>query len=616
MSTIGPVTLAREEIEFFEEVRRHLMEDRPFDTGAADTLVRFQRTSLPQRFWGFGLTVYQPGNQRLMVVRATGTPAFKNVSRVIERALAHPRIGEFDFADRARCRIQFDFIVDKPEAVELSTLSESSLESNRFEVGVDGLRIVGGARCRYMLPGDAFVWSILTIKQLRQHIARLFPGTSIDQLECYRLRSASYVSSTDGWLRLYRGYPAVSPVSQDALYGAARAGVNWIVQNQQHDGRFVYYYDAATDSHRDHEHPKRDPETNPYYNLLRHCGGVITALLYEALRGVGETQSDDRHEQRTETEMSRTRLRRSIEASIDFYIRQLVTYDTPRREEAAYAFYNRKAKLGGSGVGLYMLALYQKLFGDTRYADHAKLLCRHLASEIQGTGEFMYYHVYLDKRVPPEMNRSLFSFYYPGEAIIGLANYCRHVCESDGERAVVYGRTHDALRFLLVDRPRIYKEHYASLPADSWLMMGINDLWDEPQFRKDMYSQFVFQGADQMVAHMYTPRCASYPDYVGSFFYKYGDHPYPDGARAEGLLAAYMLARKTGDHARIDRYRKALDRLAWATLRLSNTRDSAYSVPNPELAIGGIRFKFTRQWFRVDTIQHVASFYLKFLPIF
>ena len=30
-------------------------------------------------------------------------------------------------------------------------------------------------------------------------------------------------------------------------------------------------------------------------------------------------------------------------------------------------------------------------------------------------------------------------------------------------------------------------------------------------------------------------------------------------------------------------------------------------------AVGGIRFKLARQWFRVDTIQHVASFYLKFL---
>ena len=53
--------------------------------------------------------------------------------------------------------------------------------------------------------------------------------------------------------------------------------------------------------------------------------------------------------------------------------------------------------------------------------------------------------------------------------------------------------------------------------------------------------------------------------------------------------------------------------VAWAALRLANTRESVYSVPNPDRAIGGIRFKLTRQWFRIDTIQHVASFYLKLL---
>ncbi len=40
---------------------------------------------------------------------------------------------------------------------------------------------------------------------------------------------------------------------------------------------------------------------------------------------------------------------------------------------------------------------------------------------------------------------------------------------------------------------------------------------------------------------MYTEANALYPDYVGSFYYHYGDHPYPDGARAEGLLAAPTL---------------------------------------------------------------------------
>ena len=48
------------------------------------------------------------------------------------------------------------------------------------------------------------------------------------------------------------------------------------------------------------------------------------------------------------------------------------------------------------------------------------------------TGEFKHYHVYLDKLVSWNNNQRFFSFYYPGEAIIGLASHHRtssHVSE-------------------------------------------------------------------------------------------------------------------------------------------------------------------------------------------
>jgi hypothetical protein len=623
--------LSTEDLAFLETLREHLRERRLLAADDRDGPATLERSGLPKQFWGLALTVYQPGHQRLMVVRAGATPAFENVRRAVAQVLAHPRFPQFDFADRTRCRLQVDFIVDEPVPVEWSSLSGSSLDGNRFEIGIDGLRIAGPGKRRYVLPGDAFVWSILSLNQLRRHIARLFRGVALEDLQLYRFQSASYVSTAAGWIRLVRGYPAVSRVTQESLFRAAEAGVDWIVRNQQPDGRFLYYYDAATDSRRDHEHPQRNPETDPYYNLLRHCGGVITALLYWDLCYGSRTgtlarrEEDDGQEcpsynvpnrpREARSPIGENALRHAAEAGIDFCLRQVVPYVTSAGQDAAYAYFNRKAKLGGSGLGLYMLALHQNLFRDDTYANAARRLAWHLVSEILDTGEFMYYHIYLDQRVSRAANRAHFSFYYPGEAIVGLANYCAHVCQSPQEKEAIYARVHAALRFLILDRPRLYAPYFASLPSDSWLMMGINDLWDEPQFRQELYRQFVFQDADQMVAHLYTPRRALYPDYVGSFYYQYGDHPYPDGARAEGLTAAYRLARKTGDPTRIERYRAALQHVAWATLRLCNTPDSVYSVPNPERAIGGIRFKFTRQWFRVDTIQHVASFFMKFLPV-
>jgi hypothetical protein len=140
------------------------------------------------------------------------------------------------------------------------------------------------------------------------------------------------------------------------------------------------------------------------------------------------------------------------------------------------------------------------------------------------------------------------------------------------------------------------------------------ELWDFEEMRDPMYSDFVFSDAGKMIDQLYKVTEAPYPDYAGAFYYKYGDYPYADGARCEGLLGAYELAVKMNDREKARQIWQALRLAAWAVMHLVNTEDAIYFARNPILALGGIRFKFTRQWFRIDTIQHVASFYAKMLP--
>lgn len=703
----APKCLDLSVVRFLDSLRHGLLVPGSVQTEDLRTLLSAAAPRLPLAFWGFAITLYQPGVERLVVVRVGADDPLGNVARTLERVPQHARFHEFDLADWNRCRVQVDFILEEPVLTDFSQFSESALPDDcdaaskrgldgtttaqlrteeqatpgedylasvgaawqvqfadwistigpqrrriRFEFGVDGLQIAKGTKRRYFFPGDAFVRSILGLGQLRRHIQRLFPGDKLDELTCSRFRSLSFVSGlkstcnvsdrdTTGaiqdapseergsWLPLYRGLPPIPEVCKESLAGAARAGTQWIANNLQDDGRFIYYYDAATDTQRDHEHPDRDPATNPYYNLLRHSGGLITLLLDELLwqaqeeRGPASGRAGSAasaFEVATDAPIGTSRpsssaaqRRRVIEQASDFLVQQLVDYRTTDGQEAAYALYNRKAKLGGSGTGLCVLAMYQRVFNDNRYARIAARLANHLCNEINDQGEFRYYHIYLDKPVRWEDNQRYFSFYYPGEAILGLSQFCQHACDSDAARRRVFDKTHHALRFLFRERPHLHKEHYQTLPSDSWLMMAINDLWDVPEFRLEEYKKFVFDDADQMVRLMYTHENAIYPDYVGSFYYHYGDHPYPDGARAEGLLGAYQLAVKVQDQERIERYGKACHAVAAATLRLCNTPDSVYSAANPALSIGGIRFKLTRQWFRVDTIQHVASFYLKLL---
>ena len=73
---------------------------------------------------------------------------------------------------------------------------------------------------------------------------------------------------------------------------------------------------------------------------------------------------------------------------------------------------------------------------------------------------------------------------------------------------------------------------------------------------------------------------------------------------------------KLDDDERARRYASALVKATRATLQLANTPESLYFAPNPEKALGGVRFKLTRQWFRIDTIQHVICYYLRFLNLY
>ena len=211
-------------------------------------------------------------------------------------------------------------------------------------------------------------------------------------------------------------------------------------------------------------------------------------------------------------------------------------------EQASYIYYNHKAKLGGTGIVLYLAAEYQILTGDKRYSDWTTRLARHLQGEILPTGEFRDYYIYLDKLVSIEKNQEYFSFYYPGEAVCGLARY--YTLAPVSEQQPLAEKLHAALKFMLEVRPNTRAEHYTKIPSDSWLMMGVNEMWKVESLRKPEYANFVFNDADKMITQMYQVFDAPYPDYVGAFYYEYGDYPYADGARCEGLLAAYELAIK------------------------------------------------------------------------
>lgn len=574
---------------FLEQIQSYLLSGEHSGPNGRAIDQSFSLSSFPKDYNRLAVTIYAVDHKRIMIVHQCREP-INLISTVIARAFKFARLPEML---KNNARIQIDFIKHLPEKVNYRAIGSTQKGRMHFEVGVDGLLISGDDNIdHYFLPGDAYVRSIMSMHQLRKYLKRTLGTDYMNSATTKRFRSTSFISAKDNWHRLYRGHPTIGAISREKLEFALELAIDHIQLTQEPNGRFLYYYDAAKDSRRDHEHPKRDPVKNPYYNILRHGGGGLTCLFYEKY-------------------LQKNQVTSNITQTLDYLVANTRNYELDG-EKASYIFYNRKAKLGGSGIALYLACEYQLLTGDTTYFSWARRLACHLQGEILASGEFRYYHIYLDKLISAAENHSFFSFYYPGEAVCGLARY--YNLAPRNEQLQLSNKLHTALKFLLEVRPKTRADHYTKIPSDSWLMMGVNELWKTEQLRRPAYADFVYGDADKMIEQMYTVMDAPYPDYVGAFYYEYGDYPYADGARCEGLLAAYQLSVQTNDKNRQKKYWKALKLAAWSLLHLVNTEESIYSVPNPKLSLGGIRFKYTRQWFRIDTIQHVASFFAKILP--
>ena len=549
----------------------------------------FSESQFPQHVECLILVLYAPGHKRILVSRSRGKEHLK-LSTVLRRLLVHPRCAQL--ASQS-FRLQMDFVLEPPSPVDYFAVGMDQAGDLHFEVGVDGLMFRGeDGKQQIFPPGDAYVRSVMTMGQLREYLNNVHGEDYLRQAEIKRFRSESYISGGESWLRLYRGHPVVGALTKRKIGQAIELAIGHIRRTQEDDGKFLYYYDAALNSRRDHEHLKRDPEKNPYYNILRHCGGALTCIHYEKYSRDGKTLVN-------------------VRRAIDYLIAQARVQDYGGRE-GAYIYSEKKSKLGGTGIALYLLADYQSVTGDDRYREWADMFAWHLLNQITANGEFIYYNIYLDKPVTEKENQNHFSFYYPGEAICGLAKYL-HLLDTENRREF-FEKLRKALEFLLIVRPVTRASEYSAVPSDGWLMMGIMELWDFEEMRDPIYADFVFSDARKMIDHMYKITDAPYPDYAGAFYYSHGDYPYADGARCEGLLGAYELAVKMGEHEKARQLWPALRLAAWAVMHLVNTEDSIYSAKNPSIALGGIRFKYTRQWFRIDTIQHVASFFAKLLP--
>ena len=353
------------------------------------------------------ITLFEAGRKPLRFIsKRTGLP--ETVNRIISKLREKERFTKFDISDPDKCRIMFEIITGE-QPLDITRLNSDQLNSNRYEPGITGFKFRYNDRDYIYMPTDAVVNSHLTpnhalnfiskkvgIAKQTNKISERVRLVKALPVEFSTISSIVFVTYGREIIPLYRGYPMPVVFSRQRVFQMAKRSVDWIYDNITEDGRFLYYYEGIKDTVIDHVHPNRTEQDN-YYNILRHSGGVI------ALLRMHELTKDDKYIT-------------AVGKTLDFLIKQVREHPY-KNGKACYVYFNKKAKLGGTGIALVALLRYQQTTGDTKYNAYIRGMARHLLSRIAPDGEMIGYYIhplYNEGRPitspTPEEKKYLFSF--------------------------------------------------------------------------------------------------------------------------------------------------------------------------------------------------------------
>ena len=589
-----------------QRVRKSLIDGVPFSIKDLDLkeIINFNKAETLVY-----ITLFQSG-QKFIRYGSKRVDFETTLNRDVEMLRKNKRFENFNIADENNCRIMLEFVIDRHQ-ISPQRLNSERFDESRFEIGINGLELRKDGISYYYMPTDAVVLSHMGLRSALETLVKKTPigklsnsrSKRIELLaqskdyEYYLFRSRAFITYKNECIPLYRGNIRYTEFSYDVLFNQVIKSADWLLANMYDDGRFLYYYDCCEDNYKDHEHPNR-PENNLYYNDLRHCGGII------ALIRAYELTSDEKYI-------------KAAKKAVDWSISISKAHET-EWGEGYYAFYNRKSKLGGTGVLLVAMMQYRSFTGDKSYDEYIKGYARHIMSRVYENGEILGYYIHPQFQdgqplinMTDEERKATFSFYYPGEALLGLALFANNFLDDENLAKEVRKVAKKALDWIVDERPKIYADLFTALPSDAWLMQAIEEWAKDKDFQKQNYINFVFTDAATMVEKTYRHDDSPYIDYEGGYYYEYGDHYFPDGARSEGLIAAYYLAKFLNMDNLAKKLLNACKRVAMCQFHLFNDEINNYSHKNPERSLNSIRFKATRQWVRVDSIQHVSCFFAR-----
>ena len=348
-------------------------------------------------------------------------------------------------------------------------------------------------------------------------------------------------------------------VTAGTLEHSMRLGADWIVNMQEHHGRFKYWYDPVSN--------KFSKESDD--NFLRQAGTSFSlALVYEM-----------------------TREPRYLEAARES-LRYLLTFTEPLDTDKAYFLFRKKAKLGGISLPMLTMLKIRRLTGTTEY-DATLIKLANMILFLQkkyNTGQYKSTYVYRGD-YEYEKTSGWESKIYPGEALYALAGMYQAFGDPRYRASMDW-----ALDFY-------YREKWKSHAFLPWTISAFASLYE--QTAEQRYADYVFFLGDQLL----TKQNVDYNDEAyGSF------HSNPSantGGYMEGLGDAIHVARLTGDERRLRVYQeRAKIGYRWL-FELQYGASEAAAVERPSMTRGGFRKTLNDSQLRIDNTQHAISSFAK-----
>lgn len=341
--------------------------------------------------------------------------------------------------------------------------------------------------------------------------------------------------------------------------------------------------------------------------LIEHVGqsGALTYLLDPAKgEDVDNTNNMIRQWMATIAMSRVARFRRdtSIDRVVERNIRYNLTHFYRERGNRALIEWRGMVKLGA--ISLAALALVE---AKTRYKFEKQLarLCTTVDALWDSGGKNGAFTCMV---LPPHDTRG--SNFYPGETLLMWAFLLRERPD-DAERLRRFMLSYRYYRtWHLENRNPAFIPWHTQAYFMRWEDTGDEELRD-----------WIFEMNDWLLSMQQMPP-VEHPDVAGRFYDpkrpRFGNpHASSTGVYLEGLIDAFELARRLGDTARQERYRRALVWGLRSVMQLTFLdREEAFYALAPERCVGGTRTSVYRNEVRCDNVQHSLMAILKILERF